>query len=211
MGCVTVCETFVSIQGESTFAGLSCFFIRLSGCNLRCTYCDTSYAFEGGENRQVSALVRAAVDSGAAMAEVTGGEPLLQASFPELAMALKRAFHGPVAVETNGSIDLGCVPDGVVAVMDVKCPGSGAAGSLAPDNIERLRPYDQLKFVLSDRRDYDWARAFLDRHPAAWRCEAVFFTPVYGRLPASTLASWITEDRVNVRLQVPLHKVLGVK
>ena len=211
MGSVNVCETFLSIQGESTYAGVPCFFIRLSGCNLRCRYCDTPYAYEPGEDVAVSELVRRAAASPATMVEVTGGEPLLQAGFPELASALRDGCARPVVVETNGSLSLSLVPEGVGAVVDVKCPGSGEAGTTDPGNMERLRPYDEVKFVLSDRADYEWSRSFLARHAGLSGCRAVLFAPASGRLAAEQLAEWILDDGLAVRLQVPLHKILGVR
>ena len=209
---VEVCEVFTSLQGESTWAGLPCFFIRLAGCNLRCTYCDTPQAFEGGRPMSIASLVGQYRASRAAMAEVTGGEPLLQAGFSALAAGLQDTGDGrPVLVETNGSCDLSLVPDGVIAIVDVKCPGSGQAGSFDEQNIPRLRPFDEVKFVLTDREDYSWARAFTARHALDQRCKAVLFSPVQDRLPPADLARWILEDRLPVRLQLQLHRILGVR
>ena len=211
MESVKVCETFVSIQGESSYAGLTCFFIRLSGCNLRCKYCDTPYAYSGGEDVTVPALVEACRGSGAALVEVTGGEPLLQAGFPALAGALRDSCARPVLVETSGSCDISLVPEGIVTIMDVKCPGSGESASLDVRNLSRLRRQDQVKFVLSDRLDYEWARSFVERHRLLSSCREVIFGPVSGILSAKDLAAWMIEDRLTVRLQVPLHKILGMK
>jgi len=211
MGCVNVCEVFSSIQGESSYAGLPCFFIRLAGCNLRCAYCDTPHAWEPGRDVAVPELIRQAARSPAAMVEVTGGEPLLQPGFVELAVGLRDGSGKPVVVETNGSLDVSMVPDGVAAVVDVKCPGSGESGAFAVGNTGRLRPIDEIKFVLSDRADYDWAKAFIERHGKASACRAVWFTPAFGRLPAEQIAEWIVADGLAVRLQVPLHKIFGVR
>jgi 7-carboxy-7-deazaguanine synthase len=208
---VEICETFVSVQGESTFAGLICHFIRLSRCNLRCSYCDTAHAFGPGTPRSVEELVAEESASGAAIAEITGGEPLLQPAFARLALALRDSRNRPVLVETNGSQDLALVPEGVTAIMDVKCPGSGEAASLRRENLGRLRSYDEVKFVLSDRVDYEWARQFVLEHALASRCRAVLLGAVWGRLDARLLASWIVADRLPVRLQVQLHKVLEVR
>lgn len=205
-----VSETFASIQGESTYAGMPCFFIRLAGCNLRCSYCDAAQALEGGVERDIPSLAEAFRRSGLSLAEITGGEPLLQAETPALARALLEAGAKPVLVETNGSLDIGVLPEGTVAVVDVKCPGSGAGDSFKPINLERLRPRDEVKFVLSDRTDFDWAAAFVRRHDLSVRCGAVLFSPVAGRLAPRELAEWLMEARLPVRLQLQLHKALGM-
>ena len=208
---VQVAETFVSIQGESTWAGLPCFFIRLSGCNLRCLYCDTRRAYDSGRETAVDQLVAAFPASRAAIAEITGGEPLLQQGFPDLALGLRAQGGRPVLVETNGSCDLSVIPDGVIAIMDLKCPGSGEAGSMDFGNIARLRPYDEVKFVVGDRRDFDWACGIVERSALPDRCHAVLFSPVFGVLNAATLAEWVLEARLTVRVQLPLHKTLGIR
>ncbi len=208
---VNVCETFVSIQGESSYAGLACFFIRLAGCNLRCRYCDTVYAREPGRETPVETLVERVRTDRAPLCEITGGEPLLQADFPALARALYDMSGKTVLVETNGSCDLSLVPDGVVAVMDVKCPGSGEAGSLDERNLARLRPCDEVKFVLSDRADYDWASNFVARHDLTSLCHAVFFSPVWPGLDVQNLAAWMLRDRSPARLHVQMHRLWGVR
>jgi len=209
---VGVVETFVSLQGESTRAGLTCFFVRLGGCNLRCRYCDTRGAYGSGRKTPVSALARRFAASKAALAEITGGEPLLQPGFRSLALALRQAGRGrPVLVETNGSLDISMIPDGVIAVMDIKCPGSGEEKATDWANLKRLRPYDEVKFVVSDRRDFDWARRIVTRHKIDQRCHAVAFSPVAGKLPAARLAGWILKSGLPVRMQLQLHKVLGMK
>ncbi|MBN1556552.1 MAG: radical SAM protein [Lentisphaerae bacterium] len=211
MDTVRVAETFTSLQGESRYAGWPCFFVRLAGCNLHCRYCDTPEARAGGVERPVAALVDAWRRSRAALAEITGGEPLLQDGFPALAEGLRDASDRPVLVETNGSLDLTRVPEGVTAVVDVKCPGSGEAGSFDPANLARLRPYDEVKFVLSGREDYEWASACVARHGLAGRVAAVHFGPVHGALDAAALARWILDDGLNVRLQVQLHRWMGLR
>lgn len=208
---VQVVETFVSLQGESTWAGLPCFFVRLSGCNLRCRYCDTRHAYDAGREAAVDQLAAAFVESRAPMAEITGGEPLLQPGFGDLARALLEAGRRPVLVETNGSRDLSVIPEGVVAIMDLKCPGSGETGAMDFGNVDRLRPCDEVKFVIGDRVDFDWACGMVARHALADRCHAVLFSPVFGGLNAAKLAAWMLEARLNVRLQWPLHKALGVR
>ncbi len=203
---------FVSIQGESTYAGLGCFFIRLAGCNLRCGYCDTPGALEPGqEHLTISDIVRDVMASRVPLVEVTGGEPLLQDGFPELASALLMIPGKTVLVETNGSLDIRRIPEGAVAIVDVKCLGSGEGGSFDFSNLERLRPVDELKFVLSGRDDYDWARAFVQEFGVVDTVNAVHFSPVSGALDASELGRWILEDGLAVRLQVQLHKAVGLE
>jgi len=208
---MNVCETFTSIQGESSYVGLSCFFIRVSGCNLRCSYCDTKYAYSPGKDVEIEDLVSEARASGAAIVEITGGEPLLQKGFAELARRLRDETQKTILVETNGSCDISVVPDDVRVIMDVKCPESGAEESTDMDNIERLRPYDEVKFVLSSRKDYEWATAFVSDRLLTSSCSTVFFSPVSGILPAGDLADWIIRDGLGVRLQVQLHKILGLR
>jgi 7-carboxy-7-deazaguanine synthase len=208
---VKVTETFVSLQGESTWAGSPCFFVRLSGCNLRCRYCDTRHAYAEGVETPVAELVEAFHQSRAPLAEITGGEPLLQAGFPELAVGLRERDGKTVLVETNGSLDLSLIPAGIIAVMDLKCPGSGESGAMDMGNLRRLRSDDEVKFVIGDRADFDWACEMVGRHGLASRCRAVLFSPVFGVLAASTLGAWLVEARLPVRLQLPLHKMLEIR
>ena len=208
---VVVTEVFTSIQGESTWAGLPCFFVRLSGCNLRCGYCDTTHAYPQGRKTPVTALVKRFAASSAALAEITGGEPLAQPGFRDLAAGLVKAARGrPVLVETNGSLDISVIPKAVIAIMDVKCPGSGEAAAMDPLNLERLRPRDGVKFVIGGRRDFDWAKRLVKKHGLAARHE-VLFSPVSGQLEAGVLASWVLACGLPVRVQCQLHKLLGVK
>lgn len=208
---LSVTETFLSIQGESTWAGFSCFFIRLSGCNLRCRYCDTTHAYEPGASRTIDELVEQARRSGAEIAEITGGEPLLQAGSRELALALLAVTGKPVLVETNGSVDISVIPEGAIAVMDIKCPGSGQSAAMNFDNIRRLRAYDEVKFVIADRYDFEWAAEIVRRHDLARRCHAVLFGVVHGELALSSLGQWIMDERLPVRVHTQLHKMLGVR
>ncbi len=208
---LSVTETFLSIQGESTWAGLSCFFIRLAGCNLRCRYCDTPLAQTGGTARDLDGLVEEARQSGAAITEITGGEPLLQAGFRDLAQALLEATHKPVLVETNGSLDISRIPDGVIAIMDLKCPGSGHSAAMDYGNIQRLRAHDEVKFVIADRYDFEWAAEMVRRHDLARRCHAVLFGVVQGELALSSLGHWVLEARLPVRVHTQLHKAMGVR
>lgn len=201
-----VCETFLSIQGESTFTGRPCYFIRLSGCNLRCRYCDTRYAYLEGENRDIKDLVGEALRSGVNTIEVTGGEPLLQNDTPALLASLVE--HGcTVLLETNGSISLKRVPGPVVKVMDLKCPSSGMSARMDFENIRYLEGKDQVKFVIQNAADYLWARSKIEEFRISEIAE-VLISPVWGKIEANTLAGWILEDRLNVRLQIQLHKYL---
>jgi 7-carboxy-7-deazaguanine synthase len=206
---IRIAETFTSLQGESTYAGLPCFFVRLAGCNLRCRYCDTPAATGGGREAPVSEVVSAFRSSGIGLAEITGGEPLLQAGFLRLATELKAAAR-TVLVETNGSLDISVIPEGVVAIMDLKCPGSGSMAAMDFRNVGRLRPYDETKFVIGDRNDFEWACAMVREHRLDARCRAVLFGPVAGVLDPSTLGGWILESGMPVRLQIQLHKRLGM-
>lgn len=209
---VRVTETFTSIQGESTWAGLPCFFVRLSGCNLRCSYCDTTHAYPRGRKTPIASLARAFARGNAAIAEITGGEPLAQPGFRELAVRMRDSGGGrPVLVETNGSLDISVIPDGVIAIMDVKCPGSGEAAAMDFENLKRLRSHDEVKFVVADRKDFDWACRVVRKHKVTGRCHAILFSPVEGRLPAAVLAEWVVESGLPVRVQVQLHKVLNMK
>ncbi len=223
MTSVDVFEKFISIQGESTFAGLGCFFVRLAGCNLRCGYCDTERALVAAGNFvDVDVLVSEVTASCVPLVEITGGEPLLQAGFVELASKLVKNSGKMVLVETNGSLDLSVIPDGAVAIVDVKSPGSGAGNSFELENLARLREYDELKFVLVDRDDYEWARGFVAKHGLVEKVRAVHFSPVArnpglqqgsmtGGLDAAAVGEWILEDGLGVRLQVQLHRVVGME
>ena len=208
---VDVCEVFESIQGESTFAGLSCFFVRLAGCNLRCSYCDTTRAYGVGEPMDVQALVAQARGSRAAIVEITGGEPLLQEGFAALATGLRDGAGKPVLVETNGSCDVGRVPEGVTTIMDLKCPSSGESAAMDLDNLVRLRGHDEVKFVIGTPEDYDWAREVVDRYNLVPAVAAVLFSPVHALLEPARLAAWVMADGLQVRVQVQLHKMLKLQ
>lgn len=210
MSTVRVFETFVSIQGESSYAGLPCFFVRLAGCNLHCTYCDTASARGEGEEVEVRSVVAEATRTPVPLVEITGGEPLLQEGFRDLALALRDGTGKTVLVETNGSRDISAIPDDVIAVMDVKCPGSGEADGTDLRNLERLRPGDEVKFVLTGREDYGFARGVVEEHDLLSRVRCVWFGPAWDRLSPYDVARWILDDGLGVRVQVQLHKILGV-
>lgn len=202
---LTVNEIFHSIQGESSHAGRPCVFVRLTGCNLRCVWCDTPYAFEEGRRLSVDEVVRAVDVYDCPLVEVTGGEPLLQADVYDL-MERLLASGKTVLLETGGHIDIRDVPHAVVKVVDVKCPGSGEAAQNAWVNLERLAAHDEVKFVIRDRADYEFARNILRRHELDRRCAAVLLSPVHGVLDPVQLAAWSLEDRLPARIQLQLHK-----
>jgi 7-carboxy-7-deazaguanine synthase len=200
-----ITETFVSIQGEADAVGWPTLFIRLTGCPLRCVYCDTQYAFHGGAWRTLDELLALAADSGVRHICVTGGEPLAQKACLELLAALCDGGYA-VSLETSGALDVAPVDPRVSRVVDLKTPDSGEAARNRLDNLDVLNARDQLKFVLRSRSDYEWARELLrgrDRPP----CQ-VLFSPSWGELDPRELAEWILADRLDVRLQVQLHKVL---
>lgn len=200
-------EIFYSIQGESTWAGLPCAFVRLSGCNLRCSYCDTRYAYEEGRPMTADGILGALLSYGVRLVEITGGEPLLQPGTPALAAALLDRGR-QVLVETNGSLDIDVLPEPCVRVMDIKCPSSGEASRMDFGNLHRLRARDEVKFVMADRRDYDYALRMLPRILESSPCRTVHFSPVFGVLEPARLAEWMLDDRPEARLHLQLHKIL---
>jgi 7-carboxy-7-deazaguanine synthase len=204
---LTVNEIFHSIQGESTHAGRPCVFVRLTACDLRCTWCDTPYAFTEGKKMSVDDVVARVRDYNCDVVEITGGEPLLQ---KEVYPLMERLLHEgrTVMLETGGHLSAEQVPPGVVRVIDVKCPGSGEADKMHWPNLQRLRSTDEIKFVIKDRADYDYARGVVEKHDLVARCAAVLFSPVHGVLDAKQLAEWILADRIAVRLQLQAHKYI---
>lgn len=206
MSRIKVTETFVSIQGEADAVGWPTLFVRLTGCPLRCVYCDTQYAFHGGEWRTVAELLEIARGSGVRHVCVTGGEPLAQKSCLELLVALCDAGFR-VSLETSGAMDVAPVDPRVSRVVDLKTPDSGEVARNRLANLPLLGERDQLKIVLCSRADYDWARALLSEHAAEIR-SPVLFSPSWGQLEPRELAEWILADRLDVRLQVQLHKLL---
>lgn len=201
-----VSEIFASLQGESTTVGVPTVFVRLTGCPLRCRWCDTTYAFRGGERLTIDEILARVSDLGLPEVCVTGGEPLAQAACRDLLTALADAGHR-VSLETSGALSIAGLDPRVRCVMDLKAPGSGEADKNLWDNLDHLRPHDEVKFVLAGRADYDWAKDVLERHGLARRA-TVLFSPVAGELAPSTLADWIVADRLPVRFQLQLHKIL---
>jgi 7-carboxy-7-deazaguanine synthase len=204
---LTVNEIFHSIQGESTHAGRPCVFVRLTACDLRCTWCDTTYAFHEGRKMSVDEVVDRVRAYGCDVVEITGGEPLLQKEVYPLMQRLLDDGR-TVMIETGGHLSAAAVPPAVIRVIDVKCPGSGEAEKNHWANLEELRATDEIKFVIKDRADYDYARDVVTRHDLAARCHAVLFSPVHGVQDAKTLAEWVLADRLPVRVQLQTHKFI---
>ncbi len=203
---LTVNEIFHSIQGESSRAGEPCTFIRLTGCNLRCVWCDTEYAFHEGRSMSVDEVMAEVQRIGCRLVELTGGEPLLQKeAVPLMQRLLAEGYR--VMLETGGSLPVDGVPAGVKRIVDVKCPASGEESRNHWDNLEHLGPGDELKFVIADRADYDWAARQVAERRLAERCP-VLFSPVQDGLEPGQLADWILADGLPVRLQIQLHKLL---
>lgn len=199
-----VTEIFHSLQGESTHAGRPCVFVRLTGCGLRCRYCDTAYAFSGGTSMTIGEIVSRVRAYGTPLVEITGGEPLEQPSVKVLIDALLAA-ELTVMLETGGHVGIANLPERLVKIIDVKCPDSGEGGTFSIENLHLAAPHDEFKFVLSSERDYLWARQFFDEHLKT-RPNAVLFSPVHGMMAPRELAEWILRDRLPVRLQLQIHK-----
>jgi 7-carboxy-7-deazaguanine synthase len=204
---LTVNEIFYSIQGESTFAGRPCVFVRLTACDLRCAWCDTPYAFHEGRKMSVDEVVAAVAAHGCSLVEITGGEPLLQEDVYGL-MERLLAERLTVMLETGGHRPMTRVPRAVVKIVDIKCPGSGEAGKNDWGNLDRLAPHDEVKFVIADRGDYEFARETIATRDLASRASAILLSPVHGALGPDVLSAWILEDRLPVRLQLQLHKLV---
>lgn len=201
-----VTEIFHSIQGESSFSGQPCVFVRLTGCPLRCTWCDTDYAFHGGQSLSIDAILEQVNAYDCRVVEVTGGEPLSQANTIDLISLL--CDHGfTVLLETSGAIDTTSVDARTHIILDVKCPGSGMTDHIDWGNLDRLSQKDEAKFVLKDRHDYEWAKDILSQYRLTDRC-SVLFSPVHGSLDLQPLAEWVLEDRLPIRLQIQLHKYI---
>ncbi len=199
-------EIFYSLQGESSRVGLPTVFVRLTGCPMRCGYCDTAYAFSGGSNMSFDEILERVASYGAHYVTVTGGEPLAQKACWPLLTALCDVGYS-VSLETGGAIDTSEVDVRVSVILDIKTPGSGELKNMRMDNINYLKAQDEVKFVLCDRADYDWAKALLAKYALNKTC-SVLFSPVYNQVNPTELAEWILQDKLPVRMQVQLHKIL---
>jgi 7-carboxy-7-deazaguanine synthase len=201
-----VCEIFTSIQGESSYAGMPCTFIRLTGCNLRCSYCDTSYAyFEGRElsdDEILSKVRRAGID----LVEITGGEPLLQYEVFQLVRRLLNENY-EILIETNGSQSIKEIDKRAIVVLDIKTPGSGMSREMDFSNLDSIRSSDEIKFVITNREDYEWSKEIIQKHKLLGKCH-LLFSPAFGILPPENLAGWIIDDRLKIRLNLQLHKYI---
>jgi 7-carboxy-7-deazaguanine synthase len=204
---LTVNEIFYSIQGESTRAGQPCVFVRLTACDLRCSWCDTAYAFGEGQKRTLDEVLRDVDQYGCGLVEITGGEPLLQEDVYPLMQRLLDSGR-TVLLETGGHRSISAVPPDVIKIVDVKCPGSGESDKNDWSNLDVLAPHDEVKFVIADRSDFDYAVDIVRQRRLAGRCAAILFSPVHGMLHPRTLSEWILADGVPARLQVQLHKYI---
>jgi len=204
---LTINEIFYSIQGESSYAGRPCVFVRLTACDLRCAWCDTAYAFAEGQRTSIEDVLAAVESHTCSLVEITGGEPLLQDEVYPLMVALVKRGK-TVLLETGGHLSVERVPVGVVKIVDIKCPASGESERNHWPNLDRLAPSDEVKFVIRDRRDYEFARTVITRHQLEHRCGAVLLSPVHGVLAPKTLAEWMLEDRLPGRLQLQVHKYI---
>ena len=204
---LTINEIFHSVQGESTYAGRPCVFVRLTACDLRCSWCDTPYAFHEGSKRTLDEVLHEVEGYDCPLVEVTGGEPLLQEAVYPLMESLV-TMGKTVLLETGGHRSTARVPADVVTILDVKCPGSGETHRMDWANLNRLRPHDEVKFVIKDREDYDFAREVLVRYDLASRVQAIHFSPVHGVMDLRQLSEWVLADRLPVRVQVQLHKLI---
>lgn len=204
---MVITEIFKSIQGESSFAGLPCVFVRLTGCNLRCQWCDTAYAFYGGEKMTSGQVLERVRELGGTMVELTGGEPLLQKETIGLADNLLAEGY-QVLIETSGERYVGDLARPVVKIIDVKCPGSGESGKFNLANLDVLERKDQIKFVVLDEKDYLFARDFMQAHRLTGLVDEIIFSPVFGQLSPLPLAQWILRDNLNVRMGLQIHKFI---
>jgi 7-carboxy-7-deazaguanine synthase len=204
---LTINEIYHSVQGESTWAGLPCVFVRLTFCDLRCTYCDTEYAFYEGKKQTLTEIVEAVAAFHCSLVEITGGEPLLQKNVLPLMRDLTDAGH-TVLLETSGAHDISMVDARVYRIMDLKTPGSGEVERNLWSNIEHLTQRDEVKCVIGSREDYEWSREKVERFNLAQRCRAVLFSPIFGRIEPREIVEWILADKLDVRFQLQMHKFI---
>jgi len=204
---LTINEIFYSVQGESSYAGRPCVFVRLTACDLRCSWCDTTYAFYEGGKQAIEQVLEQVDRIDCPLVEVTGGEPLLQEDVYALMQGLLDRGR-TVLLETGGHRSTARVPGQVVTILDVKCPGSGEAEKMDWSNLHRLRPHDEVKFVIRDRADYEYARDVIARHNLAHRAAAIHLSPVHDVMHPRTLSEWVLADHLPVRMQLQLHKFI---
>lgn len=200
-------EIFYSIQGESIYSGRPCIFVRLTGCNLRCSYCDTRYAYEQGVNMELTEIMNRIAAYKCQLVEITGGEPLIQSETPVLIYRLLENGY-EVMLETNGSLDISRVDGRCIKIVDIKCPTSGESNENDMENLKRLGSKDQVKFVIGNRSDYEYAKQTIDSNCPDFPEEQILFSPVSGGMSPNRLAEWILKDNLNVRLHLQLHKII---
>ena len=206
---IKINEIYLSVQGESTHTGLPCIFIRLTGCNLRCSWCDTAYAFHEGKNMSIDEILQKVENFGIHLVEITGGEPLMQDNVYTLMKRLIEKRY-KVMLETGGSISLERVPKDVIKIMDLKCPSSGEQEKNNLDNLKLLAPHDEVKFVILDKKDYEWSRDIIKRYKINETAH-ILISPVFDKLELKEIVKWILKDRLPVRLQTQLHKIIWDK
>ena len=206
---IKINEIYLSVQGESSHTGLACVFIRLTGCNLRCSWCDTAYAFHEGKNMSIDEIMQKVESFGIHLVEITGGEPLMQDNVYTLMRRLIEKRY-KVMLETGGSISLERVPKDVIKIMDLKCPGSGEQEKNNLDNLKLLAPHDEVKFVILDKKDYEWSRDIIKKFKVNETAHILLST-VFNKLELKEMVKWILEDRLPVRLQTQLHKIIWDK
>ena len=206
---IKINEIYLSVQGESTHTGLPCIFIRLTGCNLRCSWCDTAYAFHEGKNMSIDEILQKVENFGIHLVEITGGEPLMQDNvYTLMGWLIEKGYK--VMLETGGSISLERVPKDVIKIMDLKCPGSGEQEKNNLDNLKLLAPHDEVKFVILDKKDYEWSRDIIKRYKINETAH-ILISPVFDKLELKEIVKWILKDRLPVRLQTQLHKIIWDK
>ncbi len=201
-----ICEIFTSIQGESSYAGMPCTFIRMAGCNLRCPYCDTTYAFDGGIELTENEIINEVALIGVNLVAITGGEPLLQEGTFHLIERLISEGH-KVLVETNGTLSIKDIDSRAIIILDIKTPGSGMWEDMDMSNLDYIKPSDEIKFVITDRADYEWSKGMVHKYKLKSKCH-VLFSPAFGMLTPELLIRWMLEDRLDVRLNLQMHKYI---
>ena len=204
---LVVNEIFYSIQGESIYTGRPCVFVRLTGCNLRCAYCDTQYAYEEGVRKEIKDIVDQVAVYKCRLVEITGGEPLLQRETPLLIFQLLENGY-EVMMETNGTMNISDVDDRCIKIVDVKCPTSGESDKNDLKNLKRLSPKDQIKFVMGNRTDYEFAKDIIKTNLSGFPMDKVLFSPVSEKMAPDQLAKWILDDNLDIRLHLQIHKII---
>jgi len=203
---MNICEIFISIQGESSHAGMPCTFVRLTGCNLRCSYCDTSYAYDEGKEFSEDEVMSEIRHAGIKLVEITGGEPLLQNEVYSLIRRLLDEDY-TVLIETNGSRSIKKIDKRATVILDIKTPGSGMSEEMDFSNLDFIKNYDEIKFVITNRKDYEWSKGIIENYRLMEKCH-LLLSPAFGVLPPENLAGWMIEDRLNCRLNLQLHKYI---